>query len=1026
MVSICEAQTVIENSWTLQGSGPEYDWLDDVVVDDSGYIYFCATLEGGSRIAVGRLTPALELDWIIPSYFGVNFGYCVGLALDSSWLYVATNSGQISNSNAVVYRHNKRTGARTFAVYDNARGTHDHITDIVLDRQSNVIITGTSYYKSDSSESFILKYSQNLSRQWGKTYLDRIVVDNEYNSLAVDDSGNVFVTGKRTMKFSPSGDLRWTRAGADRIVLDGSGRAVTAAFEAPYWMVDKYDQDGNDIWGGGLAYFDGTTMGPIVKMVIDDLDNVYLCGTKAWPNTFWHTVKIDGLGNDVWSADLSSPAGQRAYVYDLAVDRRLNVYVTGTMVDVATDEFKSAVTVRYDPTGAEVWRQMDGAGNSRDEYGGCIAVDESLSVLVGGFRSESVDRYSGELVVWKFRQTDRFRADRDGWHYLNWDDPMWTPAWWAQFDYSKPPYPPAWVSFPIWARPFDWPDWPVFVRAFGESQCYLNPLPGTRVYNPFAVRYWRSLVQGSRYVDSDGIQHHWRGSCYGFSISSLLIYNGYLKIPERFPGYDRTYDVTLCPESRNMIHSYQISQFGVVHQAVTTAWFRKPLHDSFDEIHEMLNIKHQNNQPLSIFNNNGPGGHTVVACSLASVSADLVELYVYDSNFPGQEMTIDIDPTHWTWSYDGLAGWGGSAGLVLKTPLELAFSQPVLPLTTSGFSGIILFSTPNAATVIENPGGERLGFLPSGGVLIDSMQGAWPIIPVTGAESPPIGYMLPDGAYDIEVSGVLDSTYEATLFSESTMFVLSRAGCSESESDILTTEPSLQRLRYRNPDAASKMVDLSATSGLPGRAMSCKIGSVAIGSSDSLDLGIVDLNQFEIRNNGPGKTYNLRLEYAFEPGYRIFTHANLTLDSSSAHLLAPDWEYMEDGSLPIYVDRDGDGSPDDTLVVGNEFVTGIRDQEDELVPEEVFLDQNYPNPFNALTTIRFGIPEQVRLRISVYNILGQEVALLADGVHEAGFSTVRWDATGFPTGIYVCRLQAQSTRDGTTTYAKVTKLLFVK
>jgi hypothetical protein len=135
---------------------------------------------------------------------------------------------------------------------------------------------------------------------------------------------------------------------------------------------------------------------------------------------------------------------------------------------------------------------------------------------------------------------------------------------------------------------------------------------------------------------------------------------------------------------------------------------------------------------------------------------------------------------------------------------------------------------------------------------------------------------------------------------------------------------------------------------------------------------------------------------------------------------------MEDGPLPIFIDRNGDGTPDDTIVVQNDFVTGIRDQGYGLVPDEVFLDQNYPNPFNATTTIRFGLPERSHVTLTVYDLLGQEVARLADGIREAGRSTVVWDAGALPSGLYLCRLDASSTRNPERRFARTIKLVLVK
>ena len=75
------------------------------------------------------------------------------------------------------------------------------------------------------------------------------------------------------------------------------------------------------------------------------------------------------------------------------------------------------------------------------------------------------------------------------------------------------------------------------------------------------------------------------------------------------------------------------------------------------------------------------------------------------------------------------------------------------------------------------------------------------------------------------------------------------------------------------------------------------------------------------------------------------------------------------------------------------------------IPEELSLDGNYPNPFNPVTTIRFGLPEPRKIRITVVNILGQEVTELVNGWRDMGHHEVVWqgvDGSGkaVATGMY--------------------------
>jgi len=93
------------------------------------------------------------------------------------------------------------------------------------------------------------------------------------------------------------------------------------------------------------------------------------------------------------------------------------------------------------------------------------------------------------------------------------------------------------------------------------------------------------------------------------------------------------------------------------------------------------------------------------------------------------------------------------------------------------------------------------------------------------------------------------------------------------------------------------------------------------------------------------------------------------------------------------------------------IITGVQVSVESLVPNSTTLAQNYPNPFNPVTTIEYYLPERSQVILHVYNLLGQEVTTLVDGVMPAGQNVTVWngrDSQGdsVASGVYLYRLTA--------------------
>jgi len=98
------------------------------------------------------------------------------------------------------------------------------------------------------------------------------------------------------------------------------------------------------------------------------------------------------------------------------------------------------------------------------------------------------------------------------------------------------------------------------------------------------------------------------------------------------------------------------------------------------------------------------------------------------------------------------------------------------------------------------------------------------------------------------------------------------------------------------------------------------------------------------------------------------------------------------------------------------ILTGVGD---EMFPTEYWFGQGYPNPFNPRAQLRFAVPSEGRVRVSLYNVAGQEVRILLDEEMEPGFHTIEVDAEGLASGVYFCRMVSGA-------FAEIRKLVLLK
>jgi photosystem II stability/assembly factor-like uncharacterized protein len=114
-----------------------------------------------------------------------------------------------------------------------------------------------------------------------------------------------------------------------------------------------------------------------------------------------------------------------------------------------------------------------------------------------------------------------------------------------------------------------------------------------------------------------------------------------------------------------------------------------------------------------------------------------------------------------------------------------------------------------------------------------------------------------------------------------------------------------------------------------------------------------------------------------------------------------------------------------TLAGSGEIPSGITREGDD-IPTIYELYQNYPNPSNPSTTIKFALPQQSRVSVTIYDILARKVKELVNNKLQPGYYQFTWNASGYASGVYFYRIVAQSLSDQGRSFVQAKKLVLIK
>jgi uncharacterized delta-60 repeat protein len=307
------------------------------------------------------------------------------------------------------------------AKYSGTGNSVDLPTAMTMDASGNIYVTGQTILTGNTQAFGTVKYNSAGAQEWLATYAGTDANNEMAKSIAVDASGNVYVTGFSattgaaldiaTVKYNSAGVQQWavrfngTANGFDepaKIAVDASGNVYVFGHSAMTGsssdlVTIKYNSAGVEQW---MTKYNGTTNQDEVStaMAIDGSGNVYVLG-KTRVDLFscaFVTVKYNTSGAQQWVKTYAGPGNSEDTPAALVLDASGNVYVTGTSYGAGPQ--MDYTTIKYNTAGDQQWvARYNGTENLGDQAT-ALAIDAAGNVYVTGF-SESATTMNDIVTI---------------------------------------------------------------------------------------------------------------------------------------------------------------------------------------------------------------------------------------------------------------------------------------------------------------------------------------------------------------------------------------------------------------------------------------------------------------------------------------------------------------------------------------------------------------------------------------------------------------------------------------------------
>jgi len=314
------------------------------------------------------------------------------------------------------------------AVFNGTGNSADFSYSMVIDQSGNTYVTGESYTSTGNYDCVTLKYNLNGDTVWVRYYNGPANNRDIGRAIAVDAYGNVYVTGESygsgdydivTIKYNSSGVQQWANRyngpangadGSKALATDTSGNVYITGYSdgdastflrQDDYVTIKYNSLGSAEW---VSRYDGPSNfhDTPYAIAVDKDNNVFVTGGSSGVGTRYDyaTVKYNPSGAQMWVMRYNGPANYNDVTKAIAVDDSGNVFVTGSS-DGASSDNQDYATIKYNSDGVQQWlSRYDGSGGGDDAY--AMVLDENSNLFVAGQSRNPVAPYSYDYLTIRY------------------------------------------------------------------------------------------------------------------------------------------------------------------------------------------------------------------------------------------------------------------------------------------------------------------------------------------------------------------------------------------------------------------------------------------------------------------------------------------------------------------------------------------------------------------------------------------------------------------------------------------------